>query len=64
MLDRLREHISAIKHGGDGVAGIVTLGALFDMLPRATAAFSLVYVLIRIYETATIQSAVRRLLRR
>lgn len=40
----------------DGIAGSVTVGAFFDMLPSLTALFSLIWVAIRIYETDTVQS--------
>lgn len=39
----------------DGVAGVTTLGAFFEMLPSLTALFSLIWVVIRIYETDTVQ---------
>lgn len=39
----------------DGIAGSVTLGAFFQVLPSLTAFFSLIWVVIRIYETDTVQ---------
>lgn len=39
----------------DGLAGSVTLGAFFQVLPSLTAFFSLIWVMIRIYETDTVQ---------
>jgi hypothetical protein len=39
----------------DGLAGSVTLGAFFQVLPSLTALFSLIWVMIRIYETDTVQ---------
>ena len=39
----------------DGLAGSVTLGAFFQVLPSLTAFFSLIWVVIRIYETDTVQ---------
>lgn len=39
----------------DVTAGGVTLGAFFSWLPEATALASLVWVLLRIYETDTVQ---------
>jgi len=39
----------------DVTAGGVTLGAYFSWLPEATALASLVWVLLRIYETSTVQ---------
>ena len=43
------------KQGIDIAAGGVTLGAYFAWIPEATAVASLVWVLLRIYETATVQ---------
>lgn len=40
-------------------AGGVTLGAFFNWLPEATALASLVWVLIRIYETDTVQKLIK-----
>lgn len=39
----------------DGIAGSVTLGAFFQFLPSLTAFFSLIWVVIRIFETDTVQ---------
>jgi len=44
-----------VKTAIDISAGGITVGAVFDFLPEATALASLVWVLIRIYETPTIQ---------
>jgi hypothetical protein len=43
------------KQGVDILAGSVTLGAYFAWIPEATAVASLVWVLLRIYETDTVQ---------
>ena len=43
------------KHIADAGAGVITVGAIVDWLPEATAILSLIWVAIRIYETRTIQ---------
>jgi len=44
----------------DVTAGGVTLGAYFAWIPEATAVASLVWVLLRIWETETIQKLVNK----
>ena len=44
-----------VKHLTDAGAGVITVGAIVDWLPEATAILSLIWVAIRIYETRTIQ---------
>ena len=48
------------KHIVDIAAGGVTLGAYFAWIPEATAVASLIWVLLRIWETETVQSLVNR----
>ena len=43
------------KHIADAGAGVITVGAIVDWLPEATAILSLIWVAIRIYETDTVQ---------
>jgi len=43
------------KQAIDVAAGGVTLGAYFQWIPEATAVASLIWVLLRIYETNTVQ---------
>jgi len=47
------------KHIADAGAGVITVGAIVDWLPEATAILSLIWVVIRIYETRTIQRLLR-----
>jgi len=47
------------KHIADAGAGVITVGAIVDWLPEATAILSLIWVAIRIYETRTIQRLLR-----
>lgn len=44
----------------DVTAGGVTLGAYFSWLPEATAVASLIWVLLRIYETKTVQKLLNK----
>lgn len=43
------------KQAVDVAAGSVTLGAYLSWIPEATAVASLIWVLLRIYETETVQ---------
>jgi hypothetical protein len=51
----------AAKTAGDVTAVTVTVGALLEYLPAAAAAATLIWTLIRIYETQTVQRAIRRM---
>lgn len=44
----------------DVTAGGVTLGAYFAWIPEATAVASLVWVLLRIWETETVQKLINK----
>ena len=44
----------------DMAAGGVTLGAYFSWIPEFTAVASLLWVLLRIYETETVQSLINK----
>ena len=44
----------------DVTEGGVTLGAYFSWLPEATAVASLIWVLLRIYETKTVQKLLNK----
>jgi len=44
----------------DIAAGSVTVTAMMDIVPEATALFSLVWVLLRIWETDTVKRLTRR----
>jgi len=44
----------------DGVAGATTLGAFFSWIPEATAVAALAWWLIRIFETETVKSWLKR----
>lgn len=49
-----------VKAATDVVSGSTILATLFGWLPEVSALFALVYTLIRIYETKTIQGLVDR----
>ena len=44
----------------DVAAGSVTVTAMMDIVPEATALFSLVWVILRIWETDTVKRLTRR----
>jgi hypothetical protein len=49
-----------IKHITDGLSIVTVIGTLADILPALAALFSLVWSLIRIWETKTVQDWVSR----
>ena len=49
-----------IKHAVDGLSIITVLGTLAEVLPALAAHFSLVWSLIRIWETETVQNWLKR----
>ena len=49
-----------IKHAVDGLSIITVLGTLAEVLPALAALFSLVWSLIRIWETETVQNWLKR----
>jgi chromate transport protein ChrA len=54
-------NIEIAKKAGDYVFAGVTLGAFFSVLPHITALLALVWWLIRIGETDTVQNLINRL---
>ena len=51
----MTEHHDTFKTVLDGLSVLTVLGTLVDMLPALAAGLSIVWTLIRIYETATVQ---------
>ena len=49
-----------IKHAVDGLSIVTVLGTLAEVLPALAALFSLVWSLIRIWETETVQNWLKR----
>ena len=57
----MKDHLSeGTKHVLDGLSVITVIGALVDILPAISAAFTIVWTAIRIYETDTVQEWVKR----
>ena len=50
-----------VHHSIDFAALGILLVTLMDMLPHATAVLSFIWVLIRLYETRTVQNWIRRI---
>lgn len=48
-------HNEAARHVGDGLSLVVVIGTLAQWLPSIAAAVSIVWGLIRIWETRTVQ---------
>jgi hypothetical protein len=52
----MKEHLNeGTKHVLDGLSLITVLGTLMDWLPAVAALLSIVWTLLRIYESKTIQ---------
>ena len=52
-----QEHLSeASKHLLDGISALTVLGTLAQMLPPLAALFTIIWTIIRIYETKTVQN--------
>lgn len=58
----MNENMShAVKTAGDIAAVGVTVGTILKWLPAIAAAFTIIWTAIRIYETETVQSAIKRI---
>lgn len=55
MKDPISSLSDSVKHIIDGLSIVTVLGTLVDMLPSIAALFTIVWTVIRIYETDTIQ---------
>lgn len=44
----------------DAGAGVVTVGAILEMVPEITAVLSLIWVVIRILETETVKNVINK----
>jgi hypothetical protein len=52
----MKEHLNeGTKHVLDGLSLITVLGTLMDWLPAVAALLSIIWTLLRIYESATVQ---------
>ncbi len=56
----MTEHNETVKHAVDAMSLITVLGTLVNFLPALAAGFSIVWTLIRIWETDTVQRFFRR----
>jgi len=52
------------KHVVDAVSVVTVVGTLVDKLPAVAAVFTILWTLIRIWETETVQKIVRRVFSR
>jgi hypothetical protein len=61
MTNHISDHLSnSTKYVVDAVSMFTVLGTLVDFLPAAAAAFTIVWTLIRIWETATVQKLLKK----
>lgn len=56
MKDPFNHMDEGLKHAVDALSLVTVLGTLIDMLPSIAAAFTIVWTVIRIYETKTVQN--------
>ena len=56
----MTENNETLKHFIDGVSLVTVLGTLVDMLPPVAAALSIVWSLIRIWESKTVQNWLKK----
>jgi hypothetical protein len=49
-----------VKHAVDALSIVTVVGTLVDMLPSIAAVFTIVWTVIRIYETDTVQGLLGR----
>ena len=61
MTNHISDHLSnSTKYVVDAVSMFTVLGTLVDFLPAVAAAFTIVWTLIRIWETKTVQKLFRK----
>lgn len=51
----MSEHQETVKHVIDALSILTVIGTLVDMLPSIAALISIIWSVIRIYETKTVQ---------
>ncbi len=59
-MERITQHQEPIKHVVDALAVGTVLGTLAAWLPPVAAIFTIVWSMIRIYETKTVQGLINR----
>ena len=60
----MTEHSEAFKHGVDALSMVTVVGTLMNILPSIAALFTIVWTVIRIYETKTFQGWLTKFKRR
>ena len=56
----MSEHQETAKHVIDALSILTVIGTLVDMLPSIAALISIIWSVIRIYETKTVQKWLRK----
>jgi hypothetical protein len=57
----MKEHLNeSTKHFLDGLSLVTVLGTLMSWLPAVAALLSIIWTLLRIYESKTVQSILRK----
>lgn len=56
--------VESAKHVGDALSVFVVLGSLASILPPIAALLTIIWTLIRILESRTVQSIIRRVRKR
>ena len=54
------QHVNDVKHIGDAISITTLLGALVDVLPNIAVILTIIWTIIRIYETDTVQNILRK----
>ena len=60
----MTEHSEVFKHGVDALSMVTVVGTLMNILPSIAALFTIVWTVIRIYETKTVQGWLTKFKRR
>lgn len=60
----MQQSQEAIKHAGDAASLLVVAGTLMELLPAIAAGFTIVWTVIRIWETNTVRAVVAYLSKR
>jgi hypothetical protein len=60
MIKQLNDVNEHTKHFIDGASIVTVMGTLMQWLPAVAALFSIIWTVIRIYETKTVQSWIKK----
>lgn len=55
-----QDHSETVKQAVDAASVVTVVGTLMDVLPAIAAAFTIVWTIIRIWETKTVQDWIHR----